>query len=140
MKLTAADAERRLGAHDHGTLGTVHAQRGVDLVPVVYAWDPDGFVGVPVDRVKPKSSTHLQRERNLALDPRASLLVEHWDRADWSALWWVRAELRKHDDVAAVTERLAARLAERFEQYRDRPFDALLVLRVVTTSGWSAGS
>ena len=30
---------------------------------------------------------------NLAADPRASLLVEHWDAGDWSRLWWVRADL-----------------------------------------------
>ena len=31
-------------------LCTVHAARGVDAVPVVFAVDEDGFVGVPVDR------------------------------------------------------------------------------------------
>src|SRR5256885_5647014 len=50
----------------------------------------DGYVGVPIDRVKPKASLRLQRERNLEADPRATLLVEHWDRSDWSRLWWVR--------------------------------------------------
>ena len=72
----------------------MHAERGVDAVPVAYVVDDDGYVGVPVDLVKPKASLRLQRERNLEADPRATLLVEHWDPIDWSRLWWVRAELR----------------------------------------------
>jgi hypothetical protein len=114
----------------------VHAERGVDAVPVVYAVDDD-CVGVPVDRVKPKASSRLQRERNLEADPRGTLLVEHWDRDDWSQLWWVRAELRLHD-AAGREAALAARLAERFEQYRDQPFTRVLVLRIVGVSGWAA--
>lgn len=138
MKLTEAEARDRLAAHDHGVLATVHPERGVDAVPVVYAV-VDDLVGVPVDRVKPKSAGRLQRERNLALDPRATLLVEHWDRTDWSALWWVRTELRwVPGEAERYTEALATRLAERFAQYRDRPFDRLLVLRVVGVGGWAA--
>lgn len=94
MRLADHEARARLESHDHGILCTVHAERGVDAVPVAYAVDDDGYVGVPIDRVKPKASLRLQRERNLEADPRATLLVEHWDRSDWSRLWWVRAELR----------------------------------------------
>jgi hypothetical protein len=60
VRLTAAEAGARLAAHDHGVLCAVHAERGVDAVPVVYVVDEDGWVGVPVDRVKPKSSSRLQ--------------------------------------------------------------------------------
>ena len=80
MRLAEDEARARLTAFDHGILCTVHAERGVDAVPVAYAVDEDGYVGVPVDRVKPKASFRLQRERNLEADPRATLLVEHWDR------------------------------------------------------------
>lgn len=137
MRLAEDEALGRLAAHDHGVLCTVHAERGVDAVPVVYAVD-DGHVGVPIDRVKPKAAARLQRERNLDADPRGALLVEHWDRDDWSRLWWVRAELRRDDAVSRV-EALAARLAERYPQYRDRPFDRVLVLRIVGVTGWAAG-
>jgi PPOX class probable F420-dependent enzyme len=136
MRLAEDEARARLAAHDHGILSTVHADRGVDAVPVVYAIDDDGYVGVPVDRVKPKASSRLQRERNLEADPRAVLLVEHWDRDDWSQLWWVRAELCfQQDDARAAA--LAGRLAERYPQYRDRPFDRVLVLYVVGITGWA---
>lgn len=139
MRLTGAEARSRLVTHDHGVLCTVHSERGVDAVPVVYAADEDGFVGVPVDRVKPKASRRLQRERNLEADPRAALLVEHWDRRDWAQLWWVRAELRwQAADPAHRAVGLATRLAERFPQYRDQPFSSILVLRIVAVTGWSA--
>jgi Pyridoxamine 5'-phosphate oxidase len=139
MRLTAGEARARLAAHDHGVLCTVHPERGVDAVPVVYVVDEDGIVGVPVDRVKPKSSSRLQRERNLEADPRAALLVEHWDRDDWSRLWWVRAELRWQGDasVARVAD-LGARLALAYPQYHDQPFTRVLVFRVVALSGWAA--
>ena len=141
MRLTATEARARLAAHDHGVLCTVHAERGVDAVPVVYVVDEDGCVGVPVDQVKPKSSSRLQRERNLEADPRAALLVEHWDRGDWSRLWWVRAELRRQGDApAARAADLAARLALAFPQYRDQPFTRVLVLRIVGVTGWAAGA
>ncbi len=140
MRLTAGEARARLAAHDHGVLCTVHPERGVDAVPVVYVVGEDGVVGVPVDRVKPKSSSRLQRERNLEADPRATLLVEHWDRDDWSRLWWVRAELRWQGDAPAErVAGLAAALAQAYPQYRDQPFTRVLVLRLVGISGWAAG-
>jgi PPOX class probable F420-dependent enzyme len=141
MRLAEDEARARLAAHDHGVLCTVHAERGVDAVPVAYAMDDDGYVAVPVDRVKPKASWRLQRERNLEADPRATLLVEHWDPADWSRLWWVRAELRLQSDAGAGrAAALAARLARRYPQYRNQPFARVLVLRIVGVAGWDAGA
>jgi PPOX class probable F420-dependent enzyme len=139
MRLTADDARARLAAHDHGILCTLHPERGVDAVPVAYAVDDHGYVGVPIDRVKPKKSLRLQRERNLEADPRAALLAEHWDAGDWSRLWWVRAELRWRANPDATLEAdLAARLAARYPQYREQPFARVLVLEIVGISGWSA--
>ncbi len=139
MKLAPGEAMARLVAHDHGILCTVHAARGVDAVPCVFAVDDDGFLGVPVDRVKPKSSQRLQRERNLESDSRATLLVEHWDRDDWSRLWWVRASLQWEGEPSGQREEgLAALLESRYPQYRGRPFDRVHVLRIIDVTGWAA--
>ena len=139
MRLTTDDATARLVSHDHGVLATVHTTRGVDAVPCVFAVDSDGFVGVPIDRVKPKSSSRLQREHNLESDSRATLLVVHWDSDDWSRLWWVRASLRWESHPPPAREAgLAALLADRFVQYRDRPFDRVVVLRILDVTGWAA--
>jgi hypothetical protein len=149
VKLTEQEALALLAAHDHGILCTLHPERGIDAVPVVYVNDAHGYVGIPVDRVKPKSSLRLQRERNLEADDRATLLIEHWDRDDWSQLWWVRAELRWHsnhnnqqtqDQQTHDREAtLADELARRYPQYQvDQPFAKVLVLRIVGVTGWAA--
>lgn len=150
MRLTDPEALARLAAHDHGVLSTVHPDRGVDAVPAVYAVLVEGsgerYLGVPVDRVKPKASLRLQRERNLEGDPRATLLIDHWDRDDWSRLWWVRAELRWEEEAAGdlvAIERAAAladALVARYPQYADRPFERVLVFRMVGLTGWAAGA
>jgi len=138
VRLTTDTARELLAAEGHGVLCTVHPRRGVDAVPVVYAITGE-YVGIPVDTIKPKQSTHLQRERNLRADPRATLLVEHWDREDWSRLWWVRAELRWCENPDAVlTEELAGLLAAAFPQYRGRPFARVLTLHIADLTGWSA--
>lgn len=138
MRLTADEALERLSADDHGVLCTVHPERGVDAVPCVFAVS-DGFVGVPIDTVKAKSTTQLQRLRNLQADPRATLLVDQWDRADWSKLWWVRAELRwTHQPPLEVLHSLSELLRRRYPQYSDAPFADVLVLHVVNISGWAA--
>ena len=129
--------EYLLGA-DHGVLGTVHAQRGVDAVPACFAV-VGTVVGVPVDDVKPKSSSSLQRVRNLDADSRAVLLCDHWDPVDWTRLWWVRASLERASVDPAVGDQLGLRLAEKYPQYRDLPFADLLTFRITELTGWSGG-
>lgn len=139
MRLDESECWRRLASSDHGVLGTVHAERGVDAVPVCFAVF-DGDVAVPIDRVKPKGTTPLQRVRNLARDGRAALLCEHWDRHDWDQLWWVRASLLQVADARAeaVTAECELRLRVKYPQYRDEEFAGLLVFEVVGLQGWSA--
>jgi Pyridoxamine 5'-phosphate oxidase len=140
VKLTENAAMNLLEAHDHGVLCTLHVERGIDAVPVVYVTDADGYLGVPVDRVKPKSSLQLQRVANLEADDRATLLIEHWDNDDWSRLWWVRAELRwQGDDEHQREGSLADGLSRKYAQYRiDEPFAKVLVLRIIAVTGWTA--
>jgi hypothetical protein len=139
MRLSPDQARERLVANVHGVLCTVHPERGPDPVPAVYAVSDDGHVGVPIDRIKPKASSRLQREDNLDADPRSALLVEHWDAEDWSRLWWVRADLEHvPDPPVALTEDLADRLARTVPQYADRPFHRVVVCRIVAVTGWAA--
>jgi hypothetical protein len=141
MKLTREQAHARLTGNVHGVLCTLHPERGPDPQPVVYAVSADGHLGVAIDSVKPKSSTRLRREINLAADPRAALLVEHWDPADWSRLWWVRAHLRHASDPPApVIDELAEGLSQAVPQYADKPFYRVVAFRLTGLSGWSATS
>lgn len=138
MPMSVDEARARLTVADHAVLSTVDADRGVHAVPVCFAVVGDHVV-VPVDRVKPKSSTALRRTDNLEADPRATLLADHWDRHDWQQLWWVRADLVRRtevdDDTRAALERA---LRDRYPQYRTTTFADLLVFEVVGLTGWAA--
>lgn len=137
MHLDRDVAMRRAAASDHGVLATLGPARGADLVPACFAIAGD-WLAVPVDSVKPKGSTALGRIRNLERDPRATFLVEHWDPADWSRLWWVRLSLRRADAPAAILGELVAGLRDRYPQYRSAPFTEIVAFRIEHVGGWSA--
>lgn len=88
---------------------------------------------------KPKATRALARLEDLRRDPRASLLVDHYDDADWTALWWVRAdgEARMLDagDASWAIDALAAK----YPQYAERrPEGPVVVLEVARLSAWTA--
>ncbi len=139
MKLDQQRCDELLHRSGRGILGTVHPERGVDAVPVCFAVEGTALA-VPVDTVKPKASAELQRARNLDADGRAVLLCDHWDPADWSRLWWVRASLERVDTGEAGRARLELLLAEKYPQYRDHPFSDVLTFRISGLTGWSGGS
>lgn len=139
MRLSEPQAWDRVTTSRSGVLGTVHPQRGVDLVPVVYAVADDRTIFVPVDTVKAKTTTRLQRLDNLANDPRCTLLVDSYDD-DWSRLWWVRVSGEGTEASADEVERFAGPLADRYPQYADP--DAVtggIVVIPVAVNGWAAG-
>jgi hypothetical protein len=138
VHLSVEEATRRAAAADHGVLATLHATRGADLVPACFAME-DGWVAIPIDSVKPKGSTALGRIRNLERDPRATLLVEQWDAADWSRLWWVRLLLLRREAPAELHGRLEVGLRRRYPQYAKATFIELLTFRIDHVGGWTAG-
>ena len=132
MRLSRSEAWSLLVTSDHGVLATVHADRGVDAVPVVFAVDGER-IALPVDTVKAKSTTRLQRLVNLADDPRCVLLVDHYDE-DWSKLWWVRV----HATATVVDGRVDALAV--FPPYRAAgAVAATIVLEPEVVTGWRAG-
>jgi hypothetical protein len=139
MHLDRAEVLRRVAAADHGVLATLHEPRGADLVPACFAIEGDR-VAIPVDSVKPKGSTALGRIRNLERDPRATLLVEHWDAADWSRLWWVRLFLVRTAEAPALVATLERALRDRYPQYATAPFVEILTFRIDHVGGWAAAT
>lgn len=122
-----------------GRLGTVTDDGRPHLVPCCFAVVGDTIVSV-VDG-KPKSTAHLRRLDNIAANPAASLLVDHYDD-DWSTLWWIRVDATAEvvepggDGYHGAVDALAAK----HPQYRtDRPTGALVVLHIERVTGWSAG-
>ena len=132
-----SDARARLERTDHGVLSTLHPERGIDSVPVCFVLDGD-LVAIPIDTIKPKRSTRLGRLRNLEGDPRATLLVEHWNFDDWSKLWWVRASLLLTDVDRQTLSELTQRLAAKHPQYAEGGIESVIPLRIVDLVGWSA--
>ena len=137
MHLERTEALRRAAAADHGVLGTLHEPRGADLVPACFAI-LDDRVAIPIDSVKPKGSTALGRIRNLERDPRATLLVEHWDAEDWSRLWWVRLLLRRSEEPPERIAALEQALRDRYSQYAKARFVEILTFRIDNVDGWAA--
>jgi PPOX class probable F420-dependent enzyme len=132
VRLDRAEVWSLLATTDHGVLATVHPERGVDAVPVVFAATHDGRLAVPIDTVKQKATTRLQRLDNVERDPRCVLLVDHYDD-DWSRLWWVRVHAR-----AVVTHEVPDEL-RRFPAYAaPDAIVAAIVLTPTAVTGWRA--
>jgi PPOX class probable F420-dependent enzyme len=137
--LTADEARRRFAAARVARLATADLTGRPHLVPIVFAVDGDRVVSA-VD-AKPKRTTALRRLANVRQNAQVALLADHYDDADWDALWWVRAEGRAR--VAEPGEPDAAHavalLAERYAQYRDAPpAGPVLLVEVERWAGWSA--
>ncbi len=69
---------------------------------------------------------------NIAVNPRVSVLVDHYDD-DWTQLWWARADgTAQLRDIDRAKVKL---LASRYPQYREQPPPGPLI--VVTVERWS---
>ena len=106
------------------------------IVPVTFAVVGSAVVHA-VDH-KPKATRALARVEDIRRDPRASLLVDHYDE-DWSQLWWVRADgAARVLDATEATEAIDA-LVGKYPQYAERrPDGPVVVLDVQRISGWEA--
>jgi PPOX class probable F420-dependent enzyme len=132
---------RRLAAARTGHLATVRPDGTPHVVVCCFALALDATdtdtLWSAVDG-KPKSTTQLQRLRNVAGHPAASLLVDHYDDADWDELWWVRVDgiARIVSDPAERSKAVAA-LQAKYDQYRSMALDGpVLALDVGRWSAW----
>jgi PPOX class probable F420-dependent enzyme len=108
-------------------------------VPVCFARDGDALVSA-VDH-KPKSTTALARLEDIERTGRATLLVDHYDDADWSALWWVRvvgaASVHSPADPRAASA--IRRLTEKYPQYHESPpAGPTYSIEIETVTWWRA--
>ncbi len=121
-------------------LGTIAADGRPRLVPVCYAV-VGGAVVIAVDE-KPKRGGRLARLRDIARDPRVTMLVDRYED-DWTRLAWVRIEGR-----AAVQERgeehpaALEALRARYPQYREMRIEKLplIVITPERVVGWRWGA
>jgi PPOX class probable F420-dependent enzyme len=133
------EARARFSGARVARLATVDAESVPHLVPVVFAVDAD-VVYSAVD-AKPKRTTALRRLANVRANPYVALLADAYDDADWSALWWVRADGEGHvvEPGEAEARHAVRLLVARYPQYRAAPpTGPVLAVHVTRWSGWSA--
>ncbi len=112
---------------------------GPHIVAIVFAM-VQGVVCTAVDH-KPKTTSNLRRLRNVADDPRVSVLVDHYAE-DWSQLWWIRLDARARvvDATDAAGSAAINALAEKYQQYRSRrPAGPVILLEPVSWTSWTGG-
>ncbi|HWC12461.1 MAG TPA: TIGR03668 family PPOX class F420-dependent oxidoreductase [Acidimicrobiales bacterium] len=136
MDVLDADLRERVGAAAVARLATVRPDGRPHVVPITFALVGDTIV-TAVDH-KPKTTTSLQRLRNIEAHPAASVLVDHYEE-DWSRLWWARADgtaqaIHEGPSRQEAVERLVAK----YEAYRRQaPRGPVIVLHVHRWAHWS---
>ena len=87
---------------------------------------------------KPKRTNRLARLRNVERNTAVTLLVDHRDPADWSQLWWLRAqgtatiETEGHDHTHAIDA-----LVAKYRQYQAvRPEGPVIRISVDRWTSW----
>jgi len=128
---------RRVTETPVARLATVRPDGRPHIVPITFAVDGDTIV-TAVDH-KPKTTTSLQRLRNIEVHPGASVIIDHYEK-DWSRLWWVRG-----DGAARIVgdgpthQRAVSRLVEKYGPYRETPpTGPVIVLTVDRWVSWSS--
>lgn len=119
-------------------LATVRPDRTPHVVPITFAYDGRSIV-TAID-TKPKTTTSLQRLRNIRANPAASVLIDHYDD-DWGQLWWARADgSARIEDVETIPDAIEL-LTAKYPQYRNRrPRGPAIVITIDRWTAWSAGA
>lgn len=139
MRLDTQNARTRFADSQIARLATVRPERGAPphLVPVTFALSGRDKIVIGIDH-KPKSTTDLQRLRNISTNPQVSLLADEY-HPDWTRLWWCRADGEAHlitegDAHAHAWEALRAR----YPQYAGRILDGPVIeVTVRRWTGWT---
>lgn len=136
MRLSADECRARLTAARIARLATVGADMRPHVVPVTFGMSGDRLV-IGIDQ-KPKSTTKLRRLRNIMENPRAAVLVDHYDD-DWTRLWWVRADGgAKVVTEGGLRDTAVELLVAKYRQYvDDPPCGPVIVVDIDHWSGWA---
>lgn len=135
--MTPEEARSRFVDAGVAHLATADAEGIPHIVPITFALEADRIY-TAID-AKPKGSGPLRRFANVAANPRVSVLVDRYD-ADWSQLWWARADGSASVVSSGATfEHALALLRARYPQYAETELiGPAMVIRVARWSGWSA--
>ncbi len=125
-----ADQAELLAHAPVGRLATADANGLPHVIPVCYAL-MDGMIYSVLDQ-KPKRATftRLRRVRNILVNPRVSLVVDHYE-ANWERLWYIlisgHAELLEEGEERPSAIQV---LREKYAQYRAMNLDPNPVIKI----------
>ena len=133
--MTLPDSERAfLLRRRIGHLATAAASGMPSVVPVCFALQGETLY-TALDE-KPKRSPHPRRIRDLAANPRAAFVADHYDE-DWSRLGWVM--IRGNGAILGSGEefeRGCDLLRRRYAQYATMILSPLIALRILEVRFW----
>ena len=134
-----ADQAELLAHAPVGRLATAAANGVPHVIPICYAL-MDGMIYSVLDQ-KPKraSFTRLRRVRNILVNPRVSLVVDHYEE-NWERLWYVlisgSAELLEEGAERPAAIKV---LCEKYAQYRLMNIDPNPVIKITPSQVVSWG-
>lgn len=116
-----------------GRLATADGNGRPHVVPICYALLEDRTqIVTPIDE-KPKRSApnRLTRVRNVAENPRVSLVVDHYSD-DWAELGWVlvRGTATTFDPSSSVHSPATSALRDKYEQYATHDLESRPILAI----------
>lgn len=139
-ELAADELRGRVGAARVARLATVRPDGAPHLVPFCFALEGEVLYSAVDAKPKRRRGAPLARFRNIAAEPRVSVLVDDWSE-DWARLWWVRVDGRAAALPAGSDEerRALGLLSDKYAQYRAAPpVGPVLAITGERWSGWSA--
>jgi PPOX class probable F420-dependent enzyme len=143
--LLSASQRAFLASARRAVLATIATDGRARLVPICFVLIGDGptTIYTPIDD-KPKRSGDpfaLARVRDIAADPRVTVIVDRWDE-DWTRLAWLRVEgqatVLDGASPSADHESAVAALRAKYPQYTTHRLDTRPLIRVTVERviGW----
>ena len=133
--MTPDECWARLASIPVAVLGTISSDGSPHLVPFTFVPVGDRKLASAVDS-KPKTSRDLRRLENIRRDARVTVLAHHYD-ADWTGLWWVRAEGTAEICSEEPMDSVRAGLLERYPDYATHELGPWLLIAVQRLTGWT---
>ena len=135
--MNRADALEFLANSRVARLASIRPDGRPHIVPITFAMT--GWTIVTMIDQKPKTTTRLQRLRNIEANPSVAVLVDEWSE-DWQHLRWARADgtARIHADDDVWQESREALLAK-YSQYSDQPPEGVAIaISIDGITGWAS--
>lgn len=117
--MSTAEALEFLAGSRVARLASVRPDGRPHVVPITFSVIGNTIVTM-IDQ-KPKTTTRLQRLRNIEANPSVSVLVDEWSE-DWERLRWARVDgTAQIHDQDEVWSRARTALVAKYAQYSDQP-------------------